>query len=111
MKKFSVSSILSLLMVLVFSSLAMAADGAGNPSDMALAVVAVAAAMGVGLAALGCGIGMGHVISGTQTGIARNPEVSGKLTVTMIIGLALIEALTIYALVIALILLYANPLW
>ncbi|MCK4728611.1 MAG: ATP synthase F0 subunit C, partial [Desulfobacterales bacterium] len=42
-------------------------------------------------------------------GIARNPEASGKVTVTMLIGLALIEALAIYTLVIALILIYAHP--
>ncbi|NPA39475.1 MAG: ATP synthase F0 subunit C [Thermodesulfobacteria bacterium] len=75
-----------------------------------LAPIALAAGLGVGLAALGCGIGMGFGIRGACEGVARNPEVSGKITVTMILGLALIESLTIYALVIALILLYANPI-
>jgi F-type H+-transporting ATPase subunit c len=42
-------------------------------------------------------------------GIARNPEASGKVTVTMLIGLAMIESLCIYALVISLILIYAHP--
>jgi F-type H+-transporting ATPase subunit c len=42
-------------------------------------------------------------------GVARNPEASGKITVTMIIGLALIESLCIYTLLICLILIYANP--
>jgi F-type H+-transporting ATPase subunit c len=42
-------------------------------------------------------------------GIARNPESSGKVTVTMLIGLAMIESLCIYALVVALILIYAHP--
>ena len=54
--------------------------------------------------------GMGAGIGGACSGIARNPEASGKITVTMIIGLALIESLTIYGLVISLILLFANPL-
>ena len=71
---------------------------------------ATAAGLAVGVAALGCGIGMGTGIGGACSGIARNPEASGKITVTMIIGLALIESLTIYGLVIALILLFANPL-
>ena len=75
-----------------------------------LALVCVAAALAVGIAACGCGAGMGHAAGGACTGVARNPEVSGKITVTMILGLALIESLTIYGLVIALILLYANPL-
>jgi len=42
-------------------------------------------------------------------GIARNPEASGKVTVTLLIGLAMIESLCIYTLVIALILIYAHP--
>jgi F-type H+-transporting ATPase subunit c len=71
--------------------------------------IVLAAGIGVGIAALGCGIGMGHATRGACEGIARNPELSGKLTVTMILGIALIETLVIYTLVIALILLYANP--
>lgn len=73
-------------------------------------LVALAAALAVGIAACGCGVGMGTAAGNACTGVARNPEVSGKITVTMILGLALIESLTIYGLVIALILLYANPL-
>uniref|UniRef100_A0A7V5XGP4 ATP synthase subunit c n=1 Tax=Thermodesulfobacterium geofontis TaxID=1295609 RepID=A0A7V5XGP4_9BACT len=71
--------------------------------------IILSAGFAVGLAALGCGIGMGHATRGACEGIARNPELAGRLTVTMILGIALIESLTIYALVIALILLYANP--
>ena len=58
----------------------------------------------------GLALVMGHCARGCLEGTARNPELAGKLTVTMFIGLALIESLTIYALVIALIALYANPL-
>ena len=110
MKKMSVSSVLAVLMVLVGSDLAMASEGAGAASGVNIAMVCLAAALSVGVAALGCGIGMGTGIGGACSGIARNPEASGKITVTMIIGLALIESLTIYGLVISLILLFANPL-
>ncbi|MEJ2033994.1 MAG: ATP synthase F0 subunit C [Deltaproteobacteria bacterium] len=115
MKKATLSSFLTILLVLGLASLAMAAEGdaAGGgmmAMTMPLAVVCLGAAIGVGLAALGCGAGMGSGIDGACLGIARNPEASGKITVTMILGLALIESLTIYALVIGLILLYANPL-
>ncbi len=72
--------------------------------------IVLAAGLAVGLAAFGCGIGMGHGIRGACEGVARNPEAGGRITVTMILGLALIESLTIYALVIGLILLYANPI-
>ena len=103
-------SILTAVMVLGFASLAMAQEGGAAASAVNIALVCIAAAMSVGVAALGCGIGMGSAVGGACSGVARNPEASGKITVTMIIGLALIESLTIYGLVISLILLYANPL-
>ena len=56
-----------------------------------------------------CGIAQGLGLKAAVEGIARNPESSGKVTVTMLIGLAMIESLCIYALVIALILIYAHP--
>jgi len=102
---------LSVLMVLALSTAAMAAEqGAEAVAGVNIALICLAAALSVGVAALGCGIGMGSGIGGACSGIARNPEASGKITVTMIIGLALIESLTIYGLVISLILLFANPL-
>lgn len=104
-------SILTAVMVLGLTSLAMASEGGGAAaSGVNLALVCLAAAISVGVAALGCGIGMGTAVGGACNGTARNPEASGKITVTMIIGLALIESLTIYGLVISLILLFANPL-
>lgn len=103
-------SILTAVMVLGLTSLAMASEGGSAASGVNVAVICIAAALSVGIAALGCGIGMGSAVGGACTGTARNPEASGKITVTMIIGLALIESLTIYGLVISLILLYANPL-
>jgi len=103
--------ILTALMVLGLSTVAMAAEAGGmGASGANIALICLAAALSVGVAALGCGIGMGSGIGGACSGIARNPEASGKITVTMIIGLALIESLTIYGLVISLILLFANPL-
>jgi len=68
-----------------------------------------AAAFAIAIAAFGCGIGQGMGLKAAVEGIARNPESSGKVTVTMLIGLAMIESLCIYALVIALILIYAHP--
>jgi len=70
---------------------------------------AVAAALGLGLAALGGGLGQGIAVSKAVEGIARQPEASGPIQTAMIIGISFIESLTIYALVVALILLFANP--
>ena len=69
----------------------------------------LAAGLGLGVAALGGAIGMGHTAAATIAGTARNPGLGGKLMTTMFIALAMIEAQVIYALVIALIALYANP--
>ncbi|MCK5230347.1 MAG: ATP synthase F0 subunit C [Desulfobulbaceae bacterium] len=105
MKKLTVRSILSVLMLLGFATLACAAEGAGvSVKDQALYFIA--AALAVGIPGAGCGIGMGTAINAACSGIARNPEAGGKIQVNMIIGLALIESLTIYGLVIALILLF-----
>ncbi len=71
---------------------------------------AMAAGLGTGIAAFGCGIGQGLGLKSAVEGVARNPEASGKVTVTMLIGLAMIESLCIYALVVSLILLFAAPM-
>ncbi|SET24221.1 F-type H+-transporting ATPase subunit c [Salinibacillus kushneri] len=61
----------------------------------------IAAAIAVGLAALGAGVGNGLIVSRTVEGIARQPELRGALQTTMFIGVALVEALPIIAVVIA----------
>ncbi|WP_186576610.1 F0F1 ATP synthase subunit C [Aquibacillus kalidii] len=62
---------------------------------------ALAAAIAVGLAALGAGLGNGMIVSRTVEGIARQPELQGPLQTTMFIGVALVEAIPIFAVVIA----------
>ena len=89
-------------------SLASAAFAAGDPMG-AIGTISWATAIGMGLAAAGCGLGQGLGLKAACEGTARNPEASGKITVTMLIGLAMIESLAIYALVVNLILLFANP--
>jgi F-type H+-transporting ATPase subunit c len=61
----------------------------------------LAAAIAIGLAALGAGIGNGLIVSRTVEGIARQPEARGTLQTTMFIGVALVEAIPIIAVVIA----------
>ncbi|QJA06039.1 ATP synthase F0 subunit C [Thermosulfurimonas marina] len=101
---------LAALFLLVGASLALAAEGgaAGQLGFGFLGAVVLGACLGVGIAASGCGVGMGHATRGACEGIARNPELAGKLTVTMILGLAFIEALTLYALVLGFYLIFAK---
>jgi F-type H+-transporting ATPase subunit c len=111
MKKFSAILVLALGLMLMASA-AFAADAAAAPDAGKFGffgTVAAASAIGIGIAALGTGIGMGLGIGRAVEGIARNPEASGKIMTTMIVGLALIESLAIYTLVVVLILLYAKP--
>jgi F-type H+-transporting ATPase subunit c len=65
--------------------------------------------LAIGIAALGGGAGMGRAIAAALEGTARQPEAAGNLRTTLIIGAALIEALTIYALVIGILLLGKLP--
>ncbi|MGD9505159.1 MAG: ATP synthase F0 subunit C [Syntrophobacteraceae bacterium] len=106
--------LLTALLVLALSTVAMAAgpEVAGGKAEALgfFTMSAVAAGLGIAIAAFGCGIGQGMAVRGAVEGVARNPEASGKITVTMLIGLAMIESLSIYALVVALILVYANPI-
>lgn len=67
-----------------------------------IAVVGVALAIGLG--AIGPGIGIGIAASGALNAIGRNPEAEPLIRINMFIGLAFAEAISIYALVIALLL-------
>ena len=69
----------------------------------------IAAAIAVGFAGIGPGIGQGNAAGQAVEGIARQPEAEGKIRGTLLLSFAFMEALTIYGLVVALALLFANP--
>ena len=69
------------------------------------AAALLAMGLAVGLAAFGPGIGMGNAVAAAIEATARQPEAEGKVRILMFIGLAFMEALALYALVIAFILL------
>jgi F-type H+-transporting ATPase subunit c len=64
------------------------------------------AGLAIGAGAIGPGIGIGLLTLGALQAIGRNPEVEGSIRVNMFIGIAFAEAVAIYALVVALILLF-----
>jgi F-type H+-transporting ATPase subunit c len=66
--------------------------------------IAIAAGFGIAVAAFGGALGQGRAISSALEGIARNPGATGKIFTPMIIGLALIESLVLYAFIIAILL-------
>ncbi|MFH1080459.1 MAG: ATP synthase F0 subunit C [Pseudomonadota bacterium] len=111
------SAVIGILFVMFFASLAMAAekvaDAAGTVDytrAIVLASSVIAAGLAVGFGAIGAGMGMGQGLGGATAAVGRNPEAQGKIMLTMMVGLAMIESVAIYALVIALVVLYANPL-
>ena len=89
------------LLTTFVSQVAFAQDGAAaNEFDMK-ALLAIGAGLAIGLGVLGGTLGQGKAATAALEGIARNPSASDKLFTPMILGLALIESLVIYALVIA----------
>jgi F-type H+-transporting ATPase subunit c len=101
------SSLATVLVVLGFSTLAFAqGDAAVRQQGLAnnFGMIAMAAGLGIGIAALGGGIGQGRAAAAALDGIARNPGAAGQIRGPMILGLALIESLVIYALIISLLL-------
>ena len=94
-------TLLSTVAMMGIASLAFAADGAPVKLD--------SASLGLAVAAAGCGIGQGLGLKSACEGIARNPDAAGKIQVSLILGLAFVESLAIYSLVVNLIILFANP--
>lgn len=116
MRKFLVT-VLGAVALMGIAGLALAAGGAGGAElasrpkldAAALGLSIIGAALGMGIAAAGCGIGQGFGLRGACEGIARNPDAAGKIQVSLILGLAFVESLAIYSLVVNLIILFANP--
>ena len=101
-------TVLLLTVVLGFSfGIAFAAAEGGEKAGLDSNVkqmVALAAGFGIAIAAFGGALGQGKGVAAALDGIARNPGASGKIFAPMIIGLALIESLVIYAFVVSLML-------
>ena len=80
-------------------------EGASGDNAYSIAkYVALAMGLGLGLAAAGGSLGQGRAAAAALEGIARNPGASGKIFTPMILGLALIESLVIYSLVVSIML-------
>ncbi len=61
----------------------------------------IGAALAVGLASLGPGLGLGYLVGKTVESVARQPEMGGEVRTLMFIGIAFVEALALFGLVIA----------
>ena len=74
--------------------------------DDSTSAKAIAAAVAIGLAALGGAIGMGVGIAKSVEGISRQPEAEGKIRSSLMLGLVLIETVVIYALFVAILIIF-----
>lgn len=80
------------------------------PTVIGLASLVVAG-LTIALGSVAPAISQGRAVSSALEAIARQPDESGTLTRTLFVGLAMIESFAIYCLVIAMILIFANPIW
>lgn len=93
MKKFLTTAFLFTLAAVAFAQ--------GAPAPKSLFEGQFVAHLSLAIAAAGCGLAQGKAVVAACEGVARNPQAAGNIRTTMIIGLALIEALVIYVLVAA----------
>jgi F-type H+-transporting ATPase subunit c len=94
-----INSLVMAIVGLLIASPAFAETAGGAEASYGL--IALAAGLGLGMAALGTALGQGRATAAAMESIGRNPNSADKIQTPLIIGLALMEALTLYALVIA----------
>jgi F-type H+-transporting ATPase subunit c len=71
----------------------------------------ITAGLTIGIGAIGPALGEGRAVAQGLASIAQQPDESNTITRTMFVGLAMIESTAIYAFVVSMILLFANPFW
>ena len=101
-----IGNVLGIVTLVIVASplLAMAQEAAApvrmTQSPLSVGLIALAANLGVGIAAFGSALGQGRMAASAMESIGRNPNAAGQIFTPMLLGLAFIEALTLYALVI-----------
>jgi F-type H+-transporting ATPase subunit c len=77
-----------------------------------IAVVSIiTAGITIGLGSIAPALGEGKAVSTALSALAQQPDASSTITRTLFVGLAMIESIAIYCLVISMILIFANPFW
>jgi F-type H+-transporting ATPase subunit c len=93
-------AVLTLLFAVSGQGIALAQEHAGGGGGSA-AMIGLAAGLAIAVAAFGAALGQGRAVAAAMESIGRNPNAADRIQTPMILGLAFIEALAIYALVIA----------
>jgi len=114
LKRTAVCILIAFALFVVAAGVALAAEVApaegaaaaeGLPPNVKVAI-ALGAGFGIAMAAIGGAVSQARGLASALDGIARNPAASGKITTPMIIGLAMIESLVIYSLLVSLLLVF-----
>ena len=94
-------AMISAVLVIMMASplVALAQEGAPSGGRQGGGLIGLGIGLGLGVAALGCGLGQGKLAASAMESIGRNPNSTNQLFVPMIIGLAFVESLTLYSLV------------
>ena len=82
-------------------AMAQGAAAAGGESGLRSGLIALGAGLAIGIGALGCGIGQGRLAASAMESLGRNPNSEPQIRTWMIVGLAFVESLSLYALLIA----------
>jgi len=104
----SSAAILLISSPLVFAAEAIPEGGAYSKVIFAAAALLVAG-FAIGMGTIGPGLGIGSIGNAAAGATGRNPGASGKILMTMLVGMAMAESICIYALVVSLVVLFANP--
>lgn len=103
--KFAAVSAAVALATLGASTMAFAEEAAAGGAGMGgNGIIALSSALAIALSAFGAALGQGKAVAKAMESIGRNPNSADRIQTPMIIGLALMEALAIYGLIIAFIL-------
>ncbi len=102
------SLILMLMAVLAMPGIALAAEPGAGDSGWLKPFAVIAAGIGMALASGLCAIGQGRAVASAVDAIARQPGAANRIQTAMIIGLALIESLALYVLVMGVLLLFVK---
>jgi F-type H+-transporting ATPase subunit c len=94
-------SVTTVAFVVVFSGLAMAAEPAAAADAQGKWAFALASGLAIAIGAFGAALGQGRMAAAAMESIGRNPNAADRIQLPMILGLAFIEALGLYAFVIA----------
>ncbi len=71
----------------------------------------ITAGLTIALGSIGPALGEGRAVATALTSLAQQPDAATTITRTLFVGLAMIESVAIYCLVISMILIFANPFW